>query len=510
MDVVLVTQPARDARAELRHDLVMDLGGALVHDEQGHVILAQLAGDGGEGGLRGDLAVEQLVGLLHDDDELARLLLPVRAELVGLVLPGGADLAGEQVRDEQVIEVVLVPAEGEHHVLAVLQRAGDLAHAVRRGGLDDVGLAEEAAELVVQGLRGRNVHAGGKRPGGHAVGVRDLLHAALVVLQLHFLAVHGLEGRKPVLAEAAVQGVEGGGRGLLEVQLAGQGFDIRGGDIAGGDLQVEVRLLAADGGARSQAHHADLRLEFGLQAGDGLLGVGGHVIEAVLVVHIQHQDGGLVVVHQPGQDEARQEGLARAGGAEDARRALDELIQVDADRVSLLAGGADDEVALLPGVPEDAGDVLGAGQAHGGVVRGHGLDRDGGGVFGVGRAPSGVGGRKLIRADVLHQRGEDLQVGVEGLPVEQVGEVGRQAGAGLLVREAGVGGPELEVGDEAIEAVAAGLDHHEAAFLDLERVNGEAGVEQVLEAAADDVADGLIRAHRVTSLRASRTLMSAG
>ena len=67
-------------------------------------------------------------------------------------------------------------------------------------------------------------------------------------------------------------------------------------------------------------------------------------------------------MHQPGQHEARQEGFAGAGGAEHARRALDEFVQVDADGMSLLAGVADDEIALLIRVAEDLGDVALVGQ----------------------------------------------------------------------------------------------------------------------------------------------------
>ena len=63
------------------------------------------------------------------------------------------------------------------------------------------------------------------------------------------------------------------------------------------------------------------------------------------------------MLHQSGQDEARQEGFARAGRAKHARRALHEFVQVDADGMSLLAGVADDEVAFLARVAENGGDV---------------------------------------------------------------------------------------------------------------------------------------------------------
>ena len=93
-DVILVAQPAGDARAQLRHDFIVNLRGALVDDQQGDVVLAQLAGDGAKGGLGSHLLVEQLVGFLQDDDQRARLLLACGAESVGALLPGLADAPG--------------------------------------------------------------------------------------------------------------------------------------------------------------------------------------------------------------------------------------------------------------------------------------------------------------------------------------------------------------------------------------------------------------------------------
>ena len=64
----------------------------------------------------------------------------------------------------------------------------------------------------------------------------------------------------------------------------------------------------------------------------------------------------------------REKRLARAGGAEHARRALDELVHIDADRMSLLAGIADDEIGLIGRVAEDLGDVALRSQTHPGVM----------------------------------------------------------------------------------------------------------------------------------------------
>ena len=99
MDVVLVAEPTGDTSPQLRPNLVVDLRGALVHDQEGHIVFAQFTGDGGEGRLGSHLTVEKLVGFHHHDDQLARLGFAVLAELIGLVFPGVADLAGEEVRD---------------------------------------------------------------------------------------------------------------------------------------------------------------------------------------------------------------------------------------------------------------------------------------------------------------------------------------------------------------------------------------------------------------------------
>ena len=107
--------------------LVIDLRWALVHDQQRHIIFAQFTGDGGEGRLGRHLAVEELVRLLHHDDQLARLGFAMRAELVGLVLPGrcgscgsaGSRRAGNPGRFR-------MSAERQHHVLSVLERLDDL------------------------------------------------------------------------------------------------------------------------------------------------------------------------------------------------------------------------------------------------------------------------------------------------------------------------------------------------------------------------------------------------
>ncbi len=85
------------------------------------------------------------------------------------------------------------------------------------------------------------------------------------------------------------------------------------------------------------------------------------------------------MLDQSGQQHPGQEGLARAGRAEDARRTLDQLIQVHADRVTLLEGvsQAEECAFLIPFLAEDFSDVAGLRQADLGMVRGDGLDRFG-------------------------------------------------------------------------------------------------------------------------------------
>ncbi len=94
---------------------------------------------------------------------------------------------------------------------------------------------------------------------------------------------------------------------------------------------------------------------------------------------------------QPGQDDAGQEGFAGAGGAKDARRALDEFVQVQADRMALLAGVADDEVAAFLALAEDLGDIAGPARRTGAWCGGTVLTGSG---AGSGRKPSSISCRQ--------------------------------------------------------------------------------------------------------------------
>ena len=112
--------------------------------------------------------------------------------------------------------------------------------------------------------------------------------------------------------------------------------------------------------------------------------------------------------------------------AEDARRSLHQPGEVDADRVILLAGMADDEVGAFAGHAEDLGDVPFRGKAHRRVMRRHGLHRPGPGGAALQRVqPSIVAGRAGLGPAFEHQGREHLENGVQRL----IGQRLRQLGA---------------------------------------------------------------------------------
>ncbi len=186
---------------------------------------------------------------------------------------------------------------------------------------------------------------------------------------------------------------------------------------------------------------------------------------------------------KPGQDDAGEEGLAGAGGAKDAGRALDEFVQVDADRMSLFAGVTDGEIGLLRRVAEDLGDVTAGSQLDRGMVRRHGLDRQGmRRVVGMLSGPGSISRVVRLRPALEHQGRQDLQGRVKRLSMQGLRQARRQAGLGLLVGEARVGGAELKVGHQAIELPIPAGDDHEGAFLYFLRRDGQAGPEGILSA----------------------------
>ena len=163
-------------------------------------------------------------------------------------------------------------------------------------------------------------------------------------------------------------------------------------------------------------------------------------------------------------------------------------VQVHADRVVLLPGGADLEVPCLAFLAEDFGHVARAGQADRGVVRRDGLDRQRAQrLVRVSGDPGRVVGRPGIGSALEHQRGQDLQVGVQGLPVQQAGELRGQAALALLVGKARVGSAQLQVGHQAVEHPVPALDDDKAAFLHALRRNGQPHAQVLFEPTADDI-----------------------
>ena len=86
----------------------------------------------------------------------------------------------------------------------------------------------------------------------------------MVILD-HRPVLHLAERGEPAVPTVGVdQCFQGGGGGLLEVQLAGKQLDVLRVDVAHGELQVEVRDLVADLGPLAQADHAHPGCEPGL------------------------------------------------------------------------------------------------------------------------------------------------------------------------------------------------------------------------------------------------------
>ena len=203
---------------------------------------------------------------------------------------------------------------------------------------------------------------------------------------------------------------------------------------------------------------------------------------------------------QPRQHQAGEEGLAGARLAEDAVAALDEALQVDADRRVHVQGLADVKIARVALVPEDAVDVLLLGLADHGEVNGDGLDE-------VRFARLVIGNVVLLR----HQQGPQAD-----------GAVGRGAVQHLahevlrLVRRVGqhlrVGGVEANVGDHAKKAAFFALDDHEPAGANV--LHGvplvQLHFQTVDEGAVDDHADAPSALLHVVHVLAFNPVVSPG
>ena len=193
---------------------------------------------------------------------------------------------------------------------------------------------------------------------------------------------------------------------------------------------------------------------------------------------------------KPGQHHAGEEGFAGAGGAKNAGGTLHKFLQIHADRVTLFAGVADDEMLpYLLRVAEDLGHITGCGQADGSMMGRDGFDRQ---RVCPGRdwLPS-IGRNRACR--VL---GRDPASALAGLPGwyrasarAAAGNRRRQAQFALLIGKARIGRAQLQIGDQAVELPVAAVDDHKTAFLDFLRGDGQPDVQAVFQRTADDIAN---------------------
>ena len=156
--------------------------------------------------------------LLHHDDQRLRLRFAVCSKLIRLLLPRRADLPRQQIRHQQVIQVTLMPAERQHHMLARLQLLDDLLDAFPRIFLDDIRFREQQTQFAMQAFRRGDVHAMFVRPRGDAIRMRRLLRLTFLILNLDFIPIHRLKSRKPIFLERCIQSIQRGRRCILQIQ----------------------------------------------------------------------------------------------------------------------------------------------------------------------------------------------------------------------------------------------------------------------------------------------------
>ncbi len=311
----------------------------------------------------------------------------------------------------------------------------------------------------------------------HLIFLRIVLHRAGP--QLHELG-------EPLIAKCVLQGIQGNRSRICQVQDLGKQENVVGCEVIQLKLQVKIWRMAAHRLPCAQRGHLHLRAKEPLQTPDlsRVIGVGD--IEGVLVVHVVDQRAGHIFLHQPRQHHTGEEALAGAGSPKNAAGALHQPPQVQLHRVGLFDGVADDEVA-----GEEQLYVLWLGQAGHGVVRRHSFDRlwANAPLFHLLLPVQVAGGIFLwVGAAVHHQRGVDVQRGIERLAQEQLAQRGLQANR-LLVGEARVGGAQLQVGDQAEITPVAAVTDHEAAFLHLICGYRQAHVEPFAQPTAADKAD---------------------
>jgi len=86
----------------------------------------------------------------HDDHQRARLLAFPRVEVFSFRFPMVANFAGNQIGDQQIVQLVVVFAKREDDVPAVLKVFDDIVQAFGAGGGRQVGFVLQAPQFLVQ------------------------------------------------------------------------------------------------------------------------------------------------------------------------------------------------------------------------------------------------------------------------------------------------------------------------------------------------------------------------
>ena len=272
------------------------------------------------------------------------------------------------------------------------------------------------------------------------------------------------------------------------------------GEIFVGDFKVEIGMQRAKIRACTQPHQSYARRELLLEPADRLACIRRSTWRSILVVHVENQGGSVVGMDQTRQDHPCQEGLTRTGCAENARRTLHELFEVQADRVPLLARFTNSEDGFTVFRAEDLGDISSIGQFDRRVVVGHGLDCDGFRVFRSVLQPGGILRGGWVRTTVEHQGGHDCQVGVERVLVEVLPQARAKAFAVELAGVVGVNRRQLQICHQPVKTPRAAIHHHERAFLHGLRRHSQLHLQVGLKATPSHKANGRVVIAEICSL----------